>query len=68
MENDPIPGDAIATADELDAALGGYFDWFDSQDYLPPELSDDVVDRLKGVGYLQGVESRSEEEIDDEKP
>lgn len=68
LENNPIPGDAVAAADELDAELGGYFDWFDSQDYLPPQLSDDVVDRLKGVGYLQGVESRGEGETEDEKP
>ena len=57
LEKNPLPGDAVAAADELDTELGGYFEWFGSQDYLPPELSDDVVDRLKGVGYLQGVES-----------
>lgn len=61
-EKNPLPGDTVPPADALDAALGDYFDWFGSQDYLPPELSDDVVERLKGVGYLQGVESRGGEE------
>ncbi|NBD94992.1 MAG: sulfatase-like hydrolase/transferase [Gammaproteobacteria bacterium] len=61
-EKNSLPGDAVPPADELDAELGEYFDWFGSQDYLPPELSDDVVERLKGVGYLQGVESSGESE------
>ena len=66
LEQTPASGDDVAVADELDAELGDYFEWFDSQDYLPPELSDDVVERLKGVGYLQGVESRQEEEPETE--
>ncbi len=59
-ERNPVDGDTVAAADRLDAALGEYFDWFGSQDYLPPEMSEDVVERLKGVGYLQGVESSGE--------
>ncbi|MDZ7790991.1 MAG: sulfatase [Xanthomonadales bacterium] len=60
LEQDQLAGDDVPVADELDAELGEYFQWFSSQDYLPPALSDDVVERLKGVGYLQGVESRSD--------
>jgi len=62
LEKEQLPGAAVAVADELDAELGDYFDWFSSQDYLPPSLSDEVVERLKGVGYLQGVESSEAEQ------
>lgn len=75
LENNSLSGDEVPIADALDAGLDAYFDWFSSQDYLPPELSDDVVERLKGVGYLQGVESsggddesESQEEPEQEEP
>ncbi|HKL54287.1 MAG TPA: sulfatase [Wenzhouxiangellaceae bacterium] len=58
LETNPDPPESARRADELDEALDRYFDWFGSQDYLPPELSDEVVEKLKGVGYLQGVESK----------
>jgi hypothetical protein len=44
-------------ADRLEADLDRYFAWYDDQDYLPPELTDEVVEKLQGVGYLQGVDS-----------
>jgi arylsulfatase A-like enzyme len=49
-------------ADRLESDLDRYFGWYDDQDYLPPELSDDVVEKLQGVGYLQGVDSGDEDE------
>ncbi|MGK7294986.1 MAG: sulfatase [Candidatus Wenzhouxiangella sp. M2_3B_020] len=57
LERDPELDVPDRVADRLDADLDRYFEWFGSQDYLPPELSDEVVEKLKGVGYLQGVES-----------
>jgi hypothetical protein len=58
LETNSEPPESARLADELDEALDRYFDWFGSQDYLPPELTDEVVEKLKGVGYLQGVESK----------
>lgn len=59
LENDPDLLQVPETvADRLDGALDVYFGWFGAQDYLPPEMTDEVVERLKGVGYLQGVESK----------
>lgn len=62
LEQGPGQPPSDRRADALDASLDRYFDWFDSQDYLPPELTDDMVEELKGVGYLQGVESKTREE------
>lgn len=56
-ERDPELDMPARVADRLDDDLDRYFGWFDSRDYLPPELTDEVVEKLKGVGYLQGVES-----------
>ncbi|MBS3821723.1 MAG: sulfatase, partial [Phycisphaerae bacterium] len=66
LERNPEAGISSRRADNLDASLDRYFGWFDSQDYLPPELTDDVVEKLKGVGYLQGVESRGSNSSADE--
>ena len=62
LEQGPANPPSERRADALDASLDRYFNWFDSQDYLPPELSDDMVEKLKGVGYLQGVESGDSKE------
>ncbi|MDT8408926.1 MAG: sulfatase [Wenzhouxiangellaceae bacterium] len=63
LRADPLETRSVAPAsdqraDALDASLDRYFDWFGSQEYLPPELSDDSIEKLKGVGYLQGIESK----------
>ncbi|WP_376690305.1 sulfatase-like hydrolase/transferase [Wenzhouxiangella sp. EGI_FJ10409] len=67
LERDPVEPGRIALADRLDDLLGDYFEWFNSQDYLPPELGSDMVERLKGMGYLQGVESSSQESSQGDK-
>ncbi|MCA1779356.1 MAG: sulfatase [Xanthomonadaceae bacterium] len=56
-EKNPLDLDSTPLVDVMDDALDQYFEWFDSRDYLAPEISDDVIESLKGVGYLQGVES-----------
>lgn len=60
-ERRPVLDADERVADRLEADLDRYFGWYDDQDYLPPELSDDVVEKLKGVGYLQGVDSGDDE-------
>ena len=67
LEGDPAPSLPDDLADSMEALLDRYFGWFGSQDYLPPELTDDNVEELKGVGYLQGVESRREEDRGENK-
>lgn len=59
MELTPDPSMPDKLAGRLDDALDRYFGWYDSREFLPPELTDEVIEKLKGVGYLQGVESDS---------
>ena len=65
LQTDPMElnPDASSMPDKqaarLDDALDRYFGWYDSREFLPPELTDEVIEKLKGVGYLQGVESDS---------
>ncbi len=48
--------DSAALA-RLEPALDRYFEWFSSEGFEAPDLTDDQLEQLKGVGYLQGAES-----------
>lgn len=57
LGNDPgerEPVDAPGVIADLEPALDQYFSWFTEQAVGAPELTDEQVEKLKGVGYLQG--------------
>lgn len=60
LERDPAekhPVSDSAALARLEPALDRYFEWFSSEGFEAPDLTDDQLEQLKGVGYLQGAES-----------
>lgn len=60
LRNDPEeqnPVDSPDVAAALEPALDRYFSWYNDQAAGAPELTDEQVQQLKGVGYLQGRET-----------
>lgn len=54
-ERDPVAGSRAP--DGLERAMDRYFEWYSSEGFEAPDLTDEQLEELKGVGYLQGAES-----------
>ena len=46
----------------MDPLLDRYLGWFDSNQFKAPDISDEQLQHLKGVGYLQGLEEEATED------
>ena len=65
LSQDPaesVPFENEAVARRLDAELDRYLRWYGERQFNAPNLSDEQLKRLKGIGYLQGVGDDDDDE------
>lgn len=60
LREDPAERDSVTRTkppEQLERAMDRYFEWYSSEGFEAPDLTDEQLEELKGVGYLQGAES-----------
>lgn len=65
-ERDPVADSKVPAG--LERAMDRYFEWYSSKGFEAPDLTDEQLEELKGVGYLQGAESGDDGGGDDAQP
>ena len=65
-ESAPLEDESVAA--QLDADLDEYLLWYDERQFDAPNLSEEQLEQLKGIGYLQGVgDDEDEQQSPDDK-